>query len=206
MSAFDAGPDGADSRPDGADSRPDGGQRPGPNSAPISELAAPYDPGPTRQRIARLKGLVRSRLISLGIAVVLLVVVGVWQHRNFGNPLIVIAYAAAIGLSVAAVVVTYLLYRRSRRPLSTLGQGVALRISRGGVELAGQGASWGEVAELAVRRAGWGFSPDLELTRRSGPAVRLPLDQIGSLPATMDSVARAYSGGRHGVDLSALDN
>ena len=177
-----------------------------PSPVPIVELAAPYDPVPTRQRIARLKRLVRSRLISLGIALVLLIVVGVWQHRNFDSPLIVITYVAVISLSVAAVLVTFGLYRRSHRPLSTLGEGIALRIDRGGIELAGQGASWREVSELAVRRAGWGFSPDLELTRRSGSPVRLPLDQIGALPATIDSVARAYSGGRHGVDLTALDN
>jgi hypothetical protein len=33
----------------------------------------------------------------------------------------------------------------------------------------------------------------------------VPLDQIPTLPATLDSTARAYSGGRFGVDLRALD-
>jgi len=34
----------------------------------------------------------------------------------------------------------------------------------------------------------------------------VPLDQIDVRPATLDLTARAYSGGRHGVDLQALDS
>ncbi len=174
--------------------------------APIAELVAFYDDGPTRSRIARYKGFLRSRLIGLGITVVLLVVIGIWQHRNLASAAGITIYALVVAVAVATVVLTYLLYRRSLRPLATLGQGVALRIDRHGVELAGQGVGWAEVAELAVRRSGWGFSPDFELLRRDQTSLRLPLDQIGALPATVDTAARAYSGGRHGVDLNALDN
>ena len=182
-----------------------GGSGSGPAGRPIAELVVPYDPGPTRARIERFRRLFRSRLISLGITLVLLIVIGIWQHRNLGNPVVIAGYVLVVALAVAFVLVTLALWRRSRRPLATLAEGSALRIDRRGVALAGQGAPWPQVIALAVRRGPWGLSPDLELTRRDGPPVRLPLDQIGTFPATIDSVARAYSGGRHGVDLSALD-
>ena len=33
----------------------------------------------------------------------------------------------------------------------------------------------------------------------------MPLDQVTVFPATLDTTVRAFSGGRHGIDLSALD-
>jgi hypothetical protein len=34
----------------------------------------------------------------------------------------------------------------------------------------------------------------------------VPLDQITVFPATLDSTVRAFSAGRHGVDLSAIES
>jgi hypothetical protein len=66
---------------------------------------------------------------------------------------------------------------------------------------------WPEVVSLAaVRGRGIGAAPLLQLTRTSGPPLTVPFEQLSSRPATLDMTARAYSGGRHGIDLSAFDN
>ncbi len=55
-------------------------------------------------------------------------------------------------------------------------------------------------------KGGLGRGPVLRLTLADGRQVGVGLDQISVFPATLDSTARAFSGGRHGVDLTALDN
>ena len=51
-----------------------------------------------------------------------------------------------------------------------------------------------------------GHGPQLTVTRTDGYSLSVPLDQLDVYPATLDSTARAYSGGRFGVDLAALEN
>jgi hypothetical protein len=62
------------------------------------------------------------------------------------------------------------------------------------------------VVSIKVVKGGVGRSPRLELSRTNAGPGSVALDQISVHPATLDSTARAYSGGRHGVDLEALDN
>jgi hypothetical protein len=40
----------------------------------------------------------------------------------------------------------------------------------------------------------------------TGSQASVSFEQIPTYPATLDTTARAFSGGRHGVDLTALDN
>ena len=46
---------------------------------------------------------------------------------------------------------------------------------------------------------------ELRLTLIDGRQAEVPLDQVTVFPATLDSTVRAFSAGRHGVDLSALE-
>ncbi len=46
----------------------------------------------------------------------------------------------------------------------------------------------------------------VRLTAVDGRQADVPLGHVTVFPATLDSTARAFSGGRHGVDLAALDN
>ena len=87
-----------------------------------------------------------------------------------------------------------------------MGQGIALRIGRPGVEIAGSYVPWADLGSLAVTKGRPGHGPQLRVTRIDGYSVAVPLDQLDVYPATLDSTARAYSGGRIGVDLTALEN
>ena len=71
--------------------------------------------------------------------------------------------------------------------------------------MAGLAAPWAQVASVTTVKGGLGRDPLLRLTLSDGRTSTLPLDQVTVFPATLDTTVRAFSGGRHGVDLSALD-
>ena len=48
-------------------------------STPISELVVAYDPGTLTERVERRRRLVRSRIVSLVITVVVMVAIYLWQ-------------------------------------------------------------------------------------------------------------------------------
>ena len=172
---------------------------------PIEELVVPYDLQRVAERAERRRVQFRSRLIGLGVTVLVVVGFGIWFSTR--------GQSAGIGVSILVVligvgwaVVSYLLYRRARGELTGLRPGTAIRIDRSGVELAGLSADWPSVAELTTAKGGLGRSDRLVLRLTDGRTSSLALDQVTVPPATLDSTARAYSAGRHGVDLRALDN
>lgn len=176
------------------------------SSGPIEELAVPYDPTELEALVQRRRAQVRSRIISLFITVVILIAIYFWQAEQLrGVAAIAVAYSFAIALSLGWLAVVYVRYRRARADLAGVGEGVAVRIGRPGVQVADLGAGWPEVASLAMAKGGIGRGPRLQLTLTDGRQASVGLNQISVFPATLDSTARAYSGGRHGVDLTALE-
>lgn len=172
----------------------------------IDELIVPYDPAQLQQRVARRRRGMWSRLISLGITVVVLVlfyVLGGDQTRGAASFWV---YGVVLGISLAWFLGYLVAWRRARRAVRSVGTGTAVRIGRPGIQVGRVFAPWSEVTAVTTTRGRFGRSPRLELRRSSGPAVSVPFDQIDVHAATLDSTVRAYSGGRHGVDLSALDN
>jgi hypothetical protein len=177
----------------------------GSSPRPVPELVVSYDDVPTWDRIQRYRRLLRGRLIGLGITVVILVAITVWQRERAPLAALVAGNAIILALSLAAVGVTWWLVRRARSAVATLGEGVALRVGRAGVELVGHRTRWDELAALDVVKGPLVLGPRLRLRDVSGTEVVVPWDQLDVRPATLDSAARAYSNGRHGVDLSGLD-
>jgi len=171
------------------------------------ELVVPYDAGPAQERAERWRRMLRGRLLSLGISVVVLIVVFVWQHERLAeNPApTFIVYGLILLAGVGWVVGLWIGYRRAKRIADASGAGTALRISRWGIELAGQPIGWPQLARLGTVKGSWPGGPLLQATRTDGSTVAVPLEQLPVLPATLDSTVRAYSGGRFGVDLSELD-
>lgn len=172
----------------------------------IDELVVPYDPTQLQQRVARRRRGMWSRLLSLAITVVILVlfyVLGGDQNRGAGSLWV---YGVVVGISLAWFAGYLVAWLRARRAVTTVGTGTAVRIGRPGIQVGRVFARWSEVVEVTTSPGRLGRSPRLELRRASGPPVSVPFDQIDVHPATLDSTVRAYSGGRHGVDLSALDN
>jgi hypothetical protein len=172
---------------------------------PIQELVVPYDAGPLAQKVAHRRRLMRSRLISFGITVVVLVIFYLWQRDQLRGAAFLVIYGLVLVVSFAWFAVFLIGYLRARQELANVGSGTAVRIGPPGVEVAGLGASWGEVASLSAVKGGLGRSPLLRLTLTNGRQASVPFEQLPVFPATLDSTARVFSAGRFGVDLSALD-
>lgn len=173
----------------------------------IDELTVSYDGTETRSRVERWRRMLRSRLISLGISIVILVVIFIWQRDRFAaNPLpMIIVYGLVLLAGIGWIVGMLVAYRAAQRAAVQIGDGIALRMNRGGIELAGRPIGWTELGSLAAAKGSWPGGPVLQATRQDGASVSVPLEQLPVRPATLDTTARAYSGGRFGVDLSELD-
>ena len=173
---------------------------------PYDELNVAYDPGQIAEKVSRRRRQVRSRVISLIITVVVLVAIYLWRRDELQGAGFFTVYGVILGLSLVWLGVVVFLFVRARQELASIGEGTAVRIGRAGIQVAGLGAGWPEVVSITVAKAGIGRGPLLRLDLSDGRQAGVPLDQITSYPATLDSTARAFSAGRHGVDLTALDN
>lgn len=173
---------------------------------PISELSVPYDAEAIELKVQRRRRRMRSQLISLGITVVIMAGLYFWQRDQLQGAGFLVVYGVVLGLALIGVLVFLLGYRQAKRELATMGTGTAVRIGVPGVQVAGVSAAWSEVATLGAVPGGLGRAPLLRLVTTDGRQATVPFDQIPTYPATLDSTVRALSGGRHGVDLAALDN
>lgn len=171
---------------------------------PIEELSVQFDPTQLEQKVRRRRRGMRSRLVSLIITVVVLAILYAWKRWEFVGGYLTLS-GLLLGVSVAWFVGYLVAYLLAKRELARVGQGTALRIGRPGVELNGTYVPWSDVAALRAVTGPWGRGPRFELSRTNGEPLAVPLNQITVRPATLDLTARAYSAGRHGVDLSALD-
>jgi hypothetical protein len=175
------------------------------STGPISELIIPYDPGPLAEKVARRRRLLRSRLLSLGITIAILLLIYLWRRDVLGGAGFIIICAIVLGASLAWLGVSIVLYFLARQELGNIGSGIAVRIGPPGIQVAGLAASWPQVAKIGTIKGGLDRGPRLRLALADGRQADLPLDQIDVFPATLDSTVRAFSAGRHGVDLSALE-
>ncbi len=169
----------------------------------IEELAVPYDPTEPLAKVKKRKSRVRGRIISLVLTVVILVVIYFWQQASF-TPGLWVVYGIVFGISLIWLSFYIVGYVQAKRDLGTVGQGIGLRIGRAGVHVAGEFAPWSAITALRVVNGKLGKSPRFRLEHAGGVA-QIDMNQLPVLPATLDTTARAYSAGRHGVDLSALD-
>ena len=176
------------------------------STSPISELVVPYDPGPLTEKTERRRHVIRARLLSLGITIALLVLIYVWQGDALRSVGFIIILAIVLGTSLAWLVASVILYFLARREARTIGSGVAIRIGPPGIEVAGLSASWPQVAGIDTIKGGFDRGPRLRLTLVDGRKSAVPLDQVTVFPATLDSTVRAFSAGRHGVTLAALES
>jgi hypothetical protein len=173
---------------------------------PISQLVVAYDPGPLAEKVARRRRLIRSRLLSLGITIALLALIYLWRREDLGSTGLIIIFGVILGASLAWLVVSIVLYFMAKQEMKTVGSGVAIQIGPAGIEVAGLHASWPEVTKIDTIKGGFDRGPRLRLRLTDGRQADVPLDQVAVFPATLDSTVRAFSAGRHGVNLSALES
>ena len=175
-------------------------------TGPIAELIVPYDPGVVAEKVQRRRRMMISRLIGLGITIGLVGLFYFWQRDQLQGVGYLILFGVLLAIPVVWFVVVLFGYRRAKKELAGVGSGTAVRMGPPGVQVAGLYVPWSEVASLGAVRPGIGRSPVLRLTTVSGGQASVSFDQIPTYPATLDTTARAFSGGRHSVDLTALDN
>lgn len=176
------------------------------STSPISELIIPYDPESLAEKVRRRRRLIRSRAVSLVITVALLVLIYLWRREDMQGVAFVVIYALVLGISLAWLGATIAAYFLAKREIATLGSGIAIRIGPPGIQVAALAASWPQVATIDTTKAGLARAPRLRLVLTDGRQAAVALDQVNVFPATLDSTVRAFSAGRHGVDLSALES
>lgn len=164
-----------------------------------------YDPSAALARVAQRRRALWQRLVSLLISLAIGVALWYFYGAQLGDvgPW-VIAFPAATG--TLWLVVALIGWLVARSDLKRLGEGAALAVSPAGLWAAGESLDWAQVGGLRAASRWLGRSPDLILEGRDGRAVRLPLDYLDALPATLDSAVRALSGGRCWIDFSRLDD
>ncbi|AXE39664.1 hypothetical protein JS278_02526 [Acidipropionibacterium virtanenii] len=187
-----------------------------------------FNPVPAAGRVARHQAT-RWRL---ALEALVLVVVGalVWAvTRNSFD------VGTLLGMLVGWVIVFVVLFsiqnlrlRSARKALLSIDEGTALRVDPLGVAVrrsqrdAGSRTSfadvgahplapeldlvgWNDVTQLAVLGTSMGAGPVLRLEDAAGHRWEVPVSWLDALPGTVDSAARAWSGGRRGLDVSGLD-
>jgi hypothetical protein len=172
------------------------------------ELVVGYNPLPAAERVAHYQGLVRSRLIWLGIGVVLLLGLWFWLRDQLDVVQTIWLYVIGLAFSGIWLVMAVILYVGARRALDRINatKGYAVRVDTQGIEVAGKQVAWPDVASIATVRPPLGGSARLMLRDSAGAAVSVPITFLDTLPGTLDSAIRAYSRGTQWIDTSKLGN
>jgi hypothetical protein len=174
--------------------------------SPYEELALPYDLTAAATRVKQRRRRFVSRVVSLVVTLAVMAGIYLWQREQFEYAALWVIYGITFAISAGFLIFALISWRQAVRILASGGQGLALRVGRPGVEIAGAYVPWVELGSLAVTKGKLGHGPQFTVTRADGHSRSVPLDQLDVFPATLDSTARAYSDGRFGVDLGALGN
>jgi hypothetical protein len=173
------------------------------------EVHIRYNPVPAAERVAHYRALIRTRLFWLAIAVGCCAAFWLFYARSFGlsKGHIAALWASGCGFSVVWLAMALVGYLRSRRVLARMGQGLAVRIGRWGVDLHGVALGWQDIAQVAARRHRLAAAgPDLVVRTTRGETYKLPWLFLDTLPGTVDAAVQAYTSGVHRLDISKLDH
>lgn len=170
------------------------------------ELVVAYNAVPTASRVARARQTLVFRaisaVVSLAIVIFLLRVVGQdWAATVRWGTFLVWGVVTAVWFALSIISLV-----RARADLQRVGVGPALVLSPQGVQIDGRRFTWPEVAAIKVVGSDVGAGPRFVVEPVSGESASIPLSFLDAMPGTLDSAARAYSLGRHGVDLARLDS
>ncbi|MDR1767679.1 MAG: hypothetical protein LBR32_04505 [Propionibacteriaceae bacterium] len=171
----------------------------------IDELGVYYVPGLGESRAQSRRSALVWRIVW-GVVAVIVFGLGIWlaARDQFASYL---PWLVAVFAFYTVVFALYDLWawRRAEGDAQRARQPLALGLNRDGVLFQQQWFGWGEVAAMAVTARRFGGGPKLSLAARDGRKAWLPLGLTDMMPATLDSIVRALSAGRVGVDLSRLE-
>ena len=168
-------------------------------------LIADFDPAAADGRLKQRKRAFIASIISLVLSLIILGVIVYFRREQMEGVLPWALLGGVTAISVLRVVYRLIGWRRALADRRRVGQGPALVIGRFGVELEGQRLDWSQVRKIGTRTRRFN-TPEITVEPANGATVGRPLDHLDALPAALDSAARIYSGGFHGVDLAAVDD
>lgn len=183
---------------------------------PVTELAGNdipgfvvhYTPVAMAQRAAKLRVVVRRRVVSLLISAVVTVGLFFVFDVAVGSGyfwLLVASLAYSVVLLIVSIVKMY----RARKTTSKVPHGPALQVDARGLVLAtspeGERVDWEQISLLKGLNRFLNPGPRLQIKWGSQSQWSVPIILLDALPGTIDSAMRAYSRGRFGLDLSAVD-
>ena len=137
-------------------------------------------------------------MISLVITSALLLLIYLWRREDMQGAVFVVIDGLVLGISLAWLAASIVLYVLAKREARTLGNGIAIRIGPPGIQIAELAVTWPQVAAIDTIKGGLGRGPRVHLVLTDGRQAAVPLDQVNVFPATLDSTVRAFSAGRHG--------
>lgn len=192
-------------------------------------MVVAFNPVPAAGRVARHQ----ATRLRLALEALVVVVVGalIWavSRKSFNVGTLLGMLLSWLVLFLILFVIQSLRLRSARKALLTIDEGTALRIDPAGVavrrslrDTRGSRAgfsdvatdprepeldlvAWDGVSRLAVLGTSMGAGPVLRVEDDAGHRWEVALSWLDALPGTIDSAVRAWSGGRQGLDASALD-
>lgn len=176
------------------------------SQAPIDELVVPFDSSRPAEKAARWRRLFRGRVVTFFITIAVLVGIYLWRRSQGDGGSFVAIYGVIFVVSLVWLVGYLVLWLIHRNAVRKVGIGTALRVDRRGITVVDTFAAWAEITSVRAVKGPMGVGPLLQVERTTGAPMAVPFDHMIVPPSTIDMTARAYSGGRHGVDLNALES
>jgi len=170
------------------------------------QLIIGFNPMAAANKVAYLGSQIRSRLIWLGVSIVLCIVIWRWQAEVVSGEVIGWLFGIGIAYSLIYLLIGIFNWQRAKSALAAISPGVAATVDRQGIWMQGTGMAWPQIAKVAITPGRFGGSPNLVVRRVDGPAVDISLALLDALPGTIDTAVRAYSGGAQSLDTSKLGN
>lgn len=171
-------------------------------------FAAGLTPLPTAARVAQKRSALRWRIISTVISLAILAVIILTLGRDWPRDWTIAMVAIWVGSSAFWIAVSVFGLQRAKRDLGRIQDGVAFFLDPDGVEFVTPPAPpvpWDRVTALKLAGGLSGAGPSVVLEADGVAVAKVPASFVDASPAVIDSAARAYSLGRVGLDVSALD-
>lgn len=176
----------------------------------LTQTSVPWERQPiVARREGALHGLTWPA-ISLTGTLIGLVVVFAWiaNTREGSGPMpFFVLLFFGIGVLSSSTVIGYGLFKviRAQQELGSVGDGVAFQIDRQGITTPQGKAPWDDIISITTVPGQPCQGPILRVEHRLG-CDSYPVDALGVLPGSLESAVRIFSRGRHGVDLSAIED
>lgn len=172
-------------------------------------FAAGLTPLPTAARVTKARGLLRWRIISTVISLVLLGVFWWFFGREWSRGWTIGIASFWILSSAFWLVLAGISLSRAKKDLLAIPDGVAFYLDPCGIEFVHPVATkvlWTDVTAFKLAGRGFGAGPQFVVEANGHTVARVPFSFLDASPAVVDSAARAYSLGRVSLDATALDN